>query len=165
MDTSRGLLARNSSRVIVRAMIIEDAEAPRRRSGSRRGRKPTARAAQAEATRIVEPKQARSHATRERLLDALAVLLEERSYSEISVADIARAAGLTTGAVYARFGDKRGVAVALIERFLSASFERMDSWGAQERWASATPQEIIDNWTRGAVNFGRMYRPFLRLML
>ena len=56
-----------------------------------------ARAAQAEATRIVEPKQARSHATRERLLDAFAGLLEDRSYSEISVADIARAADLTRG--------------------------------------------------------------------
>ena len=147
--------------------MIEDAEAPRRRSAGRRDGKRAGGAARsaAGATRIVEAKQARSQATHERLLDALSELLQARSYGEISVADIARAAGLTTGAVYARFGDKRGVAVALIERFLAASFERMDSWGAQERWASATPQEIIDNWTRGAVNFGRMYRPFLRLML
>jgi AcrR family transcriptional regulator len=119
----------------------------------------------AEATRATEPKQARAHATRERLLDAFAELLYERPYAEISVADMASAADLTTGAVYARFGDKRGVAVALAERFLSTSFERMDSWGAQDRWASATPREIIDNWTRGAINFGRMYRPYLTLML
>jgi AcrR family transcriptional regulator len=119
----------------------------------------------AEATRAPEPKQARAHATRERLLDAFAELLYERPYAEISVADMAAAADVTTGAVYARFGDKGGVAVALAERFLSTSFELMDSWGAQDRWASATSREIIDNWTRGAINFGRTYRPYLMLML
>jgi AcrR family transcriptional regulator len=119
----------------------------------------------AEAIRATEPKQARAHATRERLLDAFADLLDKRPYGEISVADIAAAADLTTGAVYARFGDKHGVAIALTERFLSQSFELMDSWAAQDRWTSATPAEIIDNWTRGAINYGRMYRPYLMLML
>src|SRR5258707_12327939 len=75
------------------------------------------------------------------------------------------AAELTPGGAYARFGNKRGIAVPLPERFLSTSFDLMDSWGAQDRWASATPREIIDNWTRGAINFGRMYRPYLTLML
>ena len=147
--------------------MIEDAEAPRRRSAGRRDGKRAGGAARsaAGATRIVEAKQARSQATHERLLDALSELLQARSYGEISVADIARAAGLTTGAVYARFGDKRGVALALTERFLAKSFELMDAWGGQERWKSATPQEIIDSWTRGAVNYGRIYRPFLMLML
>ena len=119
----------------------------------------------AEATRPSEPKQARARATRERLLDAFGELLYHRPYADISVADLAAAADVTTGAVYARFGDKHGVAVALAERFLSMSFELMDSWGAQGRWASATPQEIVDNWTRGAINYGRMYRPYLMLML
>jgi AcrR family transcriptional regulator len=129
---------------------------PSRERGERRS---------AEANRAAEPKQARAHATRERLLDAFAELLYERPYAEISVADMASAADVTTGAIYARFSDKRGVAVALAERFLSTSFDLMDSWGAQHRWASATPREIIDNWTRGAINFGRMYRPYLMLML
>src|SRR5439155_23491725 len=144
-----------------------DAEALRRPSGGRRTRKRAAGGSRATpaSAHISEPKQARSQATRERLLDALSELLETRSYGEISVADIAGAAGLTTGAVYARFGDKRGVALALTERFLAKSFELMDSWGGHERWKSATPQEIIDSWTRGAVNYGRIYRPFLILML
>jgi AcrR family transcriptional regulator len=149
-------------------MITDRAAAQPRRSSVRRTRRrgdagrngPTA-----EVTRATEPKQARAHATRERLLDAFADLLYERPYAEISVADIAAAANVTTGAVYARFGDKHGVAVALAERFLLTSFELMDSWYGQERWASATPREIVDNWTRGAINYGRMYRPYLMLML
>jgi AcrR family transcriptional regulator len=142
------------------------AQRPRRAAPPSRGRTDGAgERPPAEVTRATQPKQARAHATRERLLDALADLLYERPYAEISVADIAAAADVTTGAVYARFGDKHGVAVALAERFLSTSFELMDSWYAQDRWASATPREIVDNWTRGAINFGRMYRPYLTLML
>lgn len=152
-------------------MITDRAAAQPRRSSVRRtrGRGDAAgNGPPAEVTRATEPKQARAHATRERLLDAFADLLDllgDRSYSEISVADIAAAADVTTGAVYARFGDKHGVAVALAERFLLTSFELMDSWYGQERWASATPREIVDNWTRGAINYGRMYRPYLTLML
>jgi AcrR family transcriptional regulator len=149
-------------------MITDRAAAQPRRSSVRRTRVRGDGAGNGpppDVTRATEPKQARAHATRERLLDAFADLLYERPYVEISVADIAAAANVTTGAVYARFGDKHGVAVALAERFLSTSFELMDSWYAQDRWTSATPKEIVDNWTRGAINYGRMYRPYLTLML
>ena len=149
-------------------MITDRAAAQPRRSSVRRTRRRGDGAGNdppPEVTRANEPKQARAHATRERLLDAFADLLYERPYIEISVADVAAAANVTTGAVYARFGDKHGVAVALAERFLSTSFELMDSWYAQDRWTSATPKEIVDNWTRGAINYGRMYRPYLTLML
>jgi AcrR family transcriptional regulator len=146
--------------------VITDKVAKQRpRTGAKRARADGGAGRSAEATRLTEPKQARAHATQERLLDAFAELLYERPYGAISVADIAAAAGVTTGAVYARFGDKHGVAVALAERFLSQSFELMDSWYGQDRWASATPTEIVDNWTRGAINYGRSYRPYLMLML
>jgi len=113
----------------------------------------------------IEAKRERSRATREALLDALMELLRERPYSDIGVGDIARRAGLTTGAIYARFGDKRGVALAVHDRFVERSTATMDTWGARPQWAEATPQEIIRGWTRGAVNFGRMYRPLLSLMM
>jgi AcrR family transcriptional regulator len=142
-------------------IIPREAEPRRRRKTARRDPVP----AEAGPTRVIEPKQARAHETRARLLDALSGLLQERPSGDISVADIAAAAGLTTGAVYARFGDKHGVAVALSERFLADSAELLDAWGAQHRWLDATPGEIIESWTRGAVNFHREYRPILALML
>ncbi len=112
----------------------------------------------------VAPKQDRSRANREALLDALMDLLYERPYADIGVADIARRAGMTTGAVYGRFGDKRGVAIALHERFAARASQTMEDWGARPQWATASPSEIISSWTRGAINFGRMYRPLLTLM-
>jgi len=113
----------------------------------------------------IEAKRERSRATREALLDALMELLRERPYADIGVSDIARRAGLTTGAIYARFGDKRGVALAAHDRFVERSIATMDAWGARSQWSEATPQQIIHGWTRGAVNFGRMYRPLLSLMM
>ena len=112
----------------------------------------------------VTPKQDRSRANREALLDALMDLLYERPFADIGVADISRRAGMTTGAVYGRFGDKRGVAIALHERFAARASQTMEDWGARPQWATASPQEIISSWARGAINFGRMYRPLLTLM-
>jgi AcrR family transcriptional regulator len=152
---------KNSMAAIVSPVII--------RSDSRtrppRLQRPTGAGSSSPESRAKEPKQARAHESRERLLDGLMDLLQERPYSEISVADIAAAADLTTGAVYGRFGDKAGVAAALGERFLEQSFEMMDAWSRQERWATASPREIIEGWTRGAVNFHRENRALLTLML
>jgi len=89
----------------------------------------------------VTPKQDRSRANREALLDALMDLLYERPFADIGVADIARRAGMTTGAVYGRFGDKRGVAIALHERFAARASQTMEDWGARPQWATASQPE------------------------
>ncbi|MFM8236762.1 MAG: TetR family transcriptional regulator [Actinomycetota bacterium] len=52
--------------------------------------------------------------TRERLLDAAAAVFETRGYEGARLQDIARAAGLTTGAVYANFRGKDELLVAAI---------------------------------------------------
>lgn len=112
-----------------------------------------------------EPKQQRSRESRDALLDAFVSLLNERPYADIGVAEIARRAGLTSGALYGRFGDKRGLARAAHERFVIRSAETMGTWGARPMWRAAPPREIIRNWTKGAVNFCRMYRPLMSLMI
>lgn len=111
------------------------------------------------------PKQERSRANREALLNAFADLLAERPYADISTFDVATRAGMTTGAVYSRFRDKQGMALALHERFATRARQTMLDWGARPHWATASAHEIINNWTRGAINFGRMYRPLLTLMM
>jgi AcrR family transcriptional regulator len=114
---------------------------------------------------VYEPKQQRSRASRDALLDAFIALLDERPYADIGVGDIVRRAGLTSGALYGRFGDKRGLARAAHERFVARSAETMELWGARPGWRSAAPRKIIRSWTKGAVNFCRMYRPLLSLMI
>ena len=63
------------------------------------------------------PGAARSPApdsTRSRLIEAAAELFAERGYERTSIQDIARAAGLTTGAIYSNFRSKRDVLLAAI---------------------------------------------------
>ena len=53
---------------------------------------------------------------REQILDAANTLFAERAYDEVSIEDIANAAGVTRGLVHHYFGGRKDVYVALLER-------------------------------------------------
>src|SRR3954469_19191264 len=53
---------------------------------------------------------------REQILDAANALFAERAYDEVSIEDIASAAGVTRGLVHHYFGGRKDVYVALLER-------------------------------------------------
>lgn len=73
-------------------------------------------------------------ATRELLLDTAATIFLQRGVSNTSLNDIARAAGLTRGAVYWHFEDKAALYNALMDRFSdSCSFAVTD---AQQLYAN-----------------------------
>ncbi len=69
------------------------------------------------------PKQERSRATVEALLDATAALLVEEGYPRTTTNRIARRAGVSVGSLYQYFPNKEAVVAALIERFIDAQFE------------------------------------------
>lgn len=64
---------------------------------------------------IRPPTQERSRRAQERILRAALRLLEDRPYQEISVADIARQAGVAVGTVYTRFPSKDQLLLFLFE--------------------------------------------------
>ena len=72
----------------------------------------------------LRPKQARSLKTEQALLDALETLLARKSFVDVTVSELAREAGLTTGAIYRRFKDKEDVLRAAFERFYESSSVR-----------------------------------------
>ena len=53
---------------------------------------------------------------REQILDAANALFAERAYDEVSIEDIASAAGVTRGLVHHYFGGRKDVYLALLER-------------------------------------------------
>src|SRR3954449_3262351 len=53
---------------------------------------------------------------REQILDAANALLAERAYDEVSIEDIASAAGVARGLVHHYFGGRNDVYIALLER-------------------------------------------------
>lgn len=64
--------------------------------------------------------------TRAHLLDAAGPLFELGGFHRTSVAEIARAAGYTTGAIYSNFPRKEDLALAVLERNAAADWERLD---------------------------------------
>ena len=65
--------------------------------------------------------------TRQRLLDAAALLFAERGIEAVSIDTVAEAADRTSGAVYAHFGGKDGLLNALLENLINESAAVMDA--------------------------------------
>lgn len=66
----------------------------------------------------IAPKQARSVASMNRMLDAAESLLDSGGPDALTVEAVVREAETSTGSFYARFGDRQGLLVALQDRFL-----------------------------------------------
>ena len=62
------------------------------------------------------PTQQRSRRSAERALDASLELLEENGFDGFTVADVSRRAGVSVGAIYARFGNKESLLRAVHRR-------------------------------------------------
>ena len=73
-------------------------------------------------------KQSRAGKTRDRLLAAGFKLLRRKHFEELSVADIARAAGCAVGSFYLRFADKDQYFLAIAEMRRVVSRAQLDSW-------------------------------------
>jgi AcrR family transcriptional regulator len=79
------------------------------------------------------PRQARSRARHDRILEAAEALVAELGFESASVALVARRAGCSVGAFYARFVDKQALLHALHERFLARAAAQLDASLAPER--------------------------------
>ena len=68
---------------------------------------------------------------RQRILDAAGELVAECGIEGVSMEDVAKAACVGTGTLYRRFGDRAGLAFALLDEqtrdFQNASMKRIDS--------------------------------------
>ncbi len=75
---------------------------------------------------MVQPKPERQQRTREALLIAAERAFEERPISEVTLAEIARNAGFTKGAVYSNFDSKIDLLLGVMERNLAVLPQRYD---------------------------------------
>jgi len=65
-------------------------------------------------------RSARRERTRAALLDAAARVYAQHGFAGATLDDVAREAGFTKGAIYANFGSKSGLLVALFEEYVAA---------------------------------------------
>jgi AcrR family transcriptional regulator len=76
--------------------------------------------------------------TRDRLVAAAIEVFVEQGYEQARVQDIARAAGLTTGAIYANFRDKRELLLAAIADRTAAEVDAL-----VQAAASSPPRDVL----------------------
>lgn len=89
------------------------------------------------------PRQDRSWKTLERILDATEALLIARGLDSVSVAEIARRADSSVGAIYARFRDKNGLLHCLHERFCEEAMATANAALDPVCWEKASAREIL----------------------
>ena len=100
---------------------------------------------------IVPPRQARTRASWDRVLQEGVALLEAGGYDALTIGALCERAGVTPPTIYARAGSKEQLLLAIYERAMQriARDERLDP--ADPRWAAMEPAELV----RAAVTPGR----------
>ncbi len=109
--------------------------------------------------------QARSQQTLERLLDSAEALIADKGFDDVTVAQIAARAGLSVGAVYSRFRDKKGVLHCLQDRFVDEAHLTTDAALDADRWQDASIEEIVGELIVFLVEIHRERRGVLRELL
>jgi AcrR family transcriptional regulator len=90
------------------------------------------------------PRQQRSDASLQRLLDAAEALMEAKAFSDITVAGIARAARSSVGVFYSRFPDKLALLHHLDERFAQDVEDAIERRFRVEHWEGRSFGEACD---------------------
>jgi AcrR family transcriptional regulator len=110
------------------------------------------------------PQQARSQTSTDRMLDAALTLLDREGMAGVTVAAISRESGVSNGALYHRFGDRRGLLLAAHDRFLSRLEVEWLSVSAP-LWSVEDPDELlselVDAYLQVFTEHRRTFRAFL----
>lgn len=115
-------------------------------------------------TSIKPPKQQRSRDTLARLVNATERLLGERSFEDISVAEIVALAHSSVGAFYARFEDKDALLTYLDTYHAEELIARVGEYCEEDRWTTAPVDELVTEIVRFLVQFFRDRRGLLRAL-
>ncbi|MES2178714.1 MAG: helix-turn-helix domain-containing protein [Gemmatimonadota bacterium] len=108
------------------------------------------------------PVQQRARALIDRVAAATSALLAERDFEDITVADIARRAGVSVGVVYTRFATKEHLLAHLARDLTPALLARVESALAEERTATLSIREIAERYFLIAATAFVRHRAVLR---
>lgn len=111
------------------------------------------------------PKQARSRESFERVIEATLELLRERTYDQITLSDISRQAGVSTGAMYGRIDGKDSLLRVVQQRFYAALGEEADV--LRERIDRLPPSltEVVPAVVEGLAALLERHAPVLRAFM
>lgn len=91
-------------------------------------------------------RQQRQQETRAALLDAAETCFAARGYDAVTVPEIAKEAGYTTGAVYSNFSGKEELFLALMERAMGGQAARRETAVAMEDTGEGRLRQVARLW-------------------
>ncbi len=112
-----------------------------------------------------EPLQERSRATRDRILHALAGLLETGTFDQVSVAELTARAQCSMSSFYARFPTKDALLNAFYDRFFEVSALQMRAALSRIHAAGPVPADRIHMLIEFIVRAYRGHRGLLRSLI
>jgi TetR/AcrR family transcriptional regulator, repressor for uid operon len=77
--------------------------------------------------RVVEPQQARSRSTHDKIIVAAMTLIRSGDFDEVGFARLLKEAGVSVGTFYGRFKSKEALFEVVLDRFFSETLEWIDS--------------------------------------
>ena len=110
---------------------------------------------------VRQPKQARSRDSLQRVLESGAQLFEELGFERLTIQQVSQRAGVSVGAIYARFGNKQNL---VREIHLHAMREIGAMVGVFEpgEWTQLEPDDLVREVVRRESEVFRVYRGLLR---
>jgi AcrR family transcriptional regulator len=87
--------------------------------------------------------QRRSQRSLERIVEALEALIEEKTFEEITVAEVCKRARVAVGTFYDRVGNKDALLEHLRRRFYAEIIEQLEQAFAPGRFDELSPREMI----------------------
>lgn len=116
------------------------------------------------ATTDVEPRPSlrteHKHLTRNRVLDAAVTVLDQKSFVDTTMEDIAKAAGVTRPTVYAHFPGKTEILRALLARANGITDQLYADLAAIPDWTRAD----VRSWLEGAAERWQVMAPTIRVL-
>lgn len=114
---------------------------------------------------IRAPSQARSQRTMEEVYRALDELLKERSFDQITIADLATRADVAVGSIYARFKDKNSLLAGLHLGVTEDAIYCLGQLSAPSKWEGSSDSEMIQAIVKAVNRFYRQRAYILRATL
>ncbi len=108
-------------------------------------------------------RSARRAQTRAQLLEAAAQVYAERGFAGATLDEVAASAGFTKGAVYAHFGSKENLLLALVEEYLTGQAAEQSALFDRERATWERPLPGSEHWMERLDERPERFRLFVEL--
>lgn len=115
-----------------------------------------------DSTATAGPRQARSRETEQRIVIAALQLLGERTFEQMTVAEIATSAGVSVGGFYARFAGKDALLEHLNGTLIGGMVDRASDTLSREATSGLAVHALVERFVSMVVDVFRSNRPLLR---